>query len=175
MPQHSPEDLPFGLTAENLEAPGGLHLHSRWLSLIVPGAILLLALSGFLGRDAVLRATGGGTSLTFRTPVIIRSGDLFEMELEIVRQAGFDSLVVGIDASLLRDLTINSFYPGAEDSSEDGELLYGFGPIEPGQLFLLKIDGQVNPNLLGSNEGEIRVYDRDRMLVELPVTIKVRP
>lgn len=175
MPQHSPEDLPFGLTAEHLEAPGGFHLHSRWLSLLIPGAILLLALSGYLGREGTLRATGGGVSLALHTPVVIRNGELFEMQLEILSQAGIDSLVVGIDASLWRDMTINSFYPGAEDGSQDGELRFGFGAVEAGHVFLLKIDGQVNPDLFGSNEGAVRIYDTGRLLVELPVTIKVRP
>ena len=42
-----------------------------------------------------------------------------------------------------------------EESGEDGEFRFAFGPIRAGTTFDLKVDAQVNPDIVGGNEGAL--------------------
>jgi hypothetical protein len=124
----------------------------------------------------VRSATGGGAELRWEAPDVIRNGEFFEMRLIVTSADRIGDLGVGIPTALWEDITINTMFPAAtEEVSEDGELRFTFGPLEPGVEFHLKVDAQINPDIVGSNEGTLRLYDGEEALVELPVRLEVRP
>jgi hypothetical protein len=66
--------------------------------------------------------------------------------------------------------------PAASDEvSEDGEVRFTFAELAAGTEFLLKIDLQVNPDIILGNDGAITVYDGDERLTSADLTITVLP
>jgi hypothetical protein len=66
--------------------------------------------------------------------------------------------------------------PAATDErSTDGAFRFSFGEIEPGTPFLLKVDLQINPDIVGANHGRVTVYDGEDPLVETQISITVLP
>ena len=66
--------------------------------------------------------------------------------------------------------------PGAADeASANGEFRFTFAELEPGTPFLLKVDLQVNPDIVAGNDGAVTVYDGDEPMATTDVTITVLP
>ena len=98
------------------------------------------------------------------------------MRITVLGSQAIDRLVVGVDSGLWEDMTINTLIPGpVEEVSQDGEFRFEFGPLPAGQSLLIKIDAQINPDVLGGNEGAVTAYDGDRQLVDMPVRMEVLP
>ena len=57
----------------------------------------------------------------------------------------------------------------------DGEFRFEFAPLEAGSSLLVKIDGQINPDILGGNAGTVTFYDGQEALVTLPIRMEVLP
>ena len=137
---------------------------------------MAFALTGLAGVEETLTDESETASLTWHSPARIRNGEFFEMRLSVDAHERIDELGVGIEAGLWEDFTINTFFPAAtEETSEDGELRFTFGPLETGTSFLLKVDAQINPDMLWRNEGAVTVYDGDRPIGRVPVVIEVLP
>jgi hypothetical protein len=148
------------------------------LALVLLTALLVAALLGVFGGGKspwqVVRSPHG--DLAVKTPVILRSGLFFEQVVRIEARRPVADLVVAIDAALMRDMTINTMIPApSEEQFEDGSFRFSFGPLAPGEFFQFKLDGQVNPSLVGGNAGAIAWYDGDRRIASLPLDIKVFP
>jgi hypothetical protein len=176
MSNTSPHAYPDGIATEHVEEIAGWRRHASPLSLLVFGAVVLLALTGFLGHERDWEASSDGTTLQVHQPEIIRNGEFLELRISVDSDGGIGALGIGIDQSLWEDLTINTMIPAAtEESSEDGAFRFTFGELEPGTSFLLKIDAQINPDFLGSNDGTITIYDGDEALVSTTVSMQVLP
>lgn len=170
------EDWPDGLVEEHHRAASGWRRHASPLALVLLGILLAGAMSGLAGAESTVRAETSVAAVSWHAPYRIRNGEFFEMRLHVDARERIDELVVGVDAALWEDFTINTFFPAAaEETSEDGELLFTFGPVPPGQRFLMKVDAQINPDMLWRNEGTVTVYDGETPIVELPVQIEVLP
>ena len=62
--------------------------------------------------------------------------------------------MIGVEESLWEDMTVNTMIPGAADeASANGEFRFTFAELEPGTPFLLKVDLQVNPDIVAGNDG----------------------
>jgi hypothetical protein len=73
-------------------------------------------------------------------------------------------------------MTINTLIPAAsEEASERGEFRFTFGALEAGTEFLMKVDAQVNPDIVGGNEGTVTVYDGEDVLAEVEIRMTVLP
>lgn len=71
---------------------------------------------------------------------------------------------------------MNTMLPSPSDEeSSDGEFRFTFAPMDAGTELLLKVDLQVNPDILGGNEGTVTVYDADERIVEAEIEIGVLP
>jgi hypothetical protein len=167
---------PDGIQDEHVEITGRLGRRANPIGVVLLGLVLLAALLGVAGHEVTRSATGGGAELRWEAPEVIRNGEFFEMRLMVMSAGGIGDLGVGIPTALWEDITINTMFPAAsEETSAGGELLFSFGAVEPGVEFQLKVDAQINPDIIGSNEGVLRVYDGEDQLVELPVRLEVRP
>lgn len=168
--------FPDGIDDRHIRPVAGWRRHASPLSLAVFGAVVVLALTGLLGHERQWEAQGGSTTLTVQMPELIRNGEFFEMRIRIESGAPIGELVVGIDQAIWEDMTVNTLLPAASDeSSENGEYRFTFAELEAGTLFLLKVDLQVNPDILGGNDGVVTVYDGEEELARVAVGIGVLP
>ena len=167
---------PDGIDERHVRPLAGWRRHASPLSLAVFGAVVALALSGLLGHERQWEAQGRSTSLTVHMPEIIRNGEFFEMRVAIESGEAIGELAVGIDQALWEDMTVNTLIPAATDeTSEDGEFRFTFAELAAGTPFLLKVDLQVNPDILGGNQGVVTVYDGEDELTRVGVQITVLP
>ncbi|MCA1588422.1 MAG: hypothetical protein LC744_07165 [Chloroflexi bacterium] len=170
------ERWPDGLSASHQRAATGWRRHTRPMALLMLAVVMAGALAGLAGVEETLTEESGVATVTWHAPARIRNGEFFEMRLQVAAHEQIEELVVGVDASLWEDFTINTFFPAAtEEASEEGELRFTFGPLEPGGSFLMKVDAQINPDMLWRNEGTVTVYDGERAIAELPIVMEVLP
>jgi hypothetical protein len=169
-------DFPDGVSDDHVRPIEGWRRRASPLSLVVFGVIVALALSGWLGRERTWSAEGDGTSLEVHAPEIIRNGEFLEMRVRLVSDEPIGELVIGIDEALWEDVTVNTMIPAAsEESSEDGEVRFTFAELPAGTAFQFKVDMQINPDIVGGNDGTLTVYDGEAELVATDLSIAVLP
>jgi hypothetical protein len=167
---------PDGIGDEHSRPLAGWRRHASPLSLVAFGIIVALALGGVFGHERSWRADANGAALQVHASETIRNGEFFEMRIEVEPSEPIGELVIGVDQALWEDMTVNTMIPAAaEETSADGEFRFILGGLEPETPFLLKVDLQVNPDIVGINRGAITVYDADDPLVATDVTITVLP
>lgn len=167
---------PDGIEERNIRPDAGGRGRASPVGLIVFGAVVALALVGVLGHERTWAATGGGVDLEVHAPEIIRNGEFFELRVRVTADDAVDELVIGVDESLWEDVTVNTMIPAAADeASADGEVRFTFAELPAGTQFLLKVDLQVNPDIIAGNDGTITVYDGDERLTSADLAITVLP
>ena len=168
--------FPDGIDDDHVAPIEGWRRHASPLALVVFGAVVLLALSGVLGHERDWRAEMEGTSLTVHAPETIRNGEFFEMRITVEASEPIEELGVGVATSLWEDMTVNTMIPSAtEEAGTDGEYRFTFDRLDGGSAFDLKVDLQVNPDIVGGNEGDITVYDGDDAIAQVAIAIAVLP
>jgi hypothetical protein len=172
----STSPYPDGIAARNVRERAAWRRHASPLSLLVFAGVVGLALTGVLGHERDWSADASGTSLEIHMPETIRNGEFLEMRISVESSDGIGLLVIGIDHAVWEDVTVNTMIPAAtEETSGDGEFRFSFGRLEPGTPFLLKVDAQINPDIVGGNAGTITLYDGDEPLVEQEIEMAVLP
>ena len=172
----SKERPPDGISAEHIEPLTGWPRHASPLSILVFGGVIVLGMTGLLGRERDWRAEANGVVLGVHSPEIIRNGEFFEIRVDVESSEPLSELVIGIDASLWEDITVNTMIPAAADeASADGEVRLTFAELAPGTAFLLKVDMQINPDIVLGNAGTLTVYDGETQLVATDLSITVLP
>ncbi|MGV3456634.1 hypothetical protein [Sphingomonas sp.] len=150
----------------------------RWLALILLSALMIAALLGVFGggKARPLTTTTHAATLEVRTPRVVRNGVFFETLVRVTARAPIEKAVIAVDATLWRDMTINTMIPApSEESVKDGGFRFDYGPLKPGETLDIKIDGQINPPLFAGTEGKIAVLDGERPLAAIPLHITVLP
>jgi len=167
---------PDGIDERHIQPVTGWQRHASPLSLAVFGVVVVLAITGLLGHEREWTAETAGTGLRVHMPELIRNGEFFEMRIGVESDEPIAELVVGIQQAIWEDMTINTLIPAATDeASEDGEFRFTFAELAAGTPFLLKVDAQVNPDILGGNGGVVTVYDGLEPLTEVRLDIGVLP
>lgn len=167
---------PDGIGEANLRPLAGWRRHASPLGLLIFGAVVLTGLSGLLGHERDWTARANGTELTVHAPEVIRNGEFFEMRVRVAADEPIEELSIGVEHDLWTDMTVNTLLPAAsEEESGDGEFRFTFARVEAGTEFLLKVDLQVNPDIVGGNAGRVSVFDRDEELVSTEIAITVLP
>lgn len=168
--------VPDGIGDEHVRPIEGWRRHASPLSLAVFGVVVALALSGWLGRERTWSAESEGVVLEVHTSEIVRNGEFIEMRVRVTADAPIGELVIGIDEALWEDITVNTMIPAAADeASADGEVRLTFADLAAGTAFLLKVDMQINPDIVLGNAGTLTVYDGEARLVATDVSITVLP
>lgn len=166
------------LNAITSEAAPRARLPRGTAALLVLGAIIVAAMMGVLGGTPspwLVSETSAGR-LAIKTPVTLRSGLFFEQRIRVAPRQNIADLVLRIEEPLLRDMTINTMMPAAsEEEFKKGEFVFHFGPHKAGEVFEMKIDGQINPPLTQGVRGKIAWFDGERRLGERMIHIKVLP
>jgi hypothetical protein len=168
--------FPDGIRSEHATPRGGWRRHASPLALAAFGAVIVLGLTGLLGHERDWRSEADGVSLAVHAPEITRNGEFLEMRITVEAATAIDDLAIGVDKALWEDMTVNTLIPAAtEETGIDDEFRFAFGPIEAGSTFDLKVDLQVNPDIVGGNEGPLTVYDGDRPITAVDIAITVLP
>jgi hypothetical protein len=167
---------PEGIVDDHARPVAGWRRHASPASAVIFGAVVVLGLFGVLGHEREWEASSGGASLTVHMPEVIRNGEFLEMRITVAAEEPIHELVIGIDQGLWEDLTINTMIPAATDeTSENGEFRFTFAQLAANTQFLFKVDAQINPDILGGNEGMVTAYDGDVALVETRIEYGVLP
>ncbi|KTW00046.1 hypothetical protein [Sphingomonas sanguinis] len=178
MAQLGNTDLPDGIDKSHLAPVRGLRAHASLLAFIVLGATMAVAATGLLGGAPapVTSVSAPAASLELKVARPLRSGLFFETHIRVTARRAIAKPVIGVDASLWRDLTINSQVPApANESFKDGQYRFEYGPLEAGETLEVKIDGQTNPPLIGRVAGNVTLLDDDTPLTKAHVSIPVLP
>ncbi len=171
-----PPAAPDGIGEEHARPLEGWRYHASPLALVVLGGVIALGFAGLLGREAVLRAEANGVTLAVHSSEIIRNGEFFEMRISVESEVPLSELVIGVEEGLWEDMTVNTMIPAAaEEESVDGEFRFGFAELDANQTFLLKVDLQVNPDIVAGNDGAVTVYDGEEPMATSDVSITVLP
>jgi hypothetical protein len=167
--------LPDGVSAAHLAQPSGQH--ASLLPLMLLGAILATGLSGYLGGTRRhFTDAGPAVTLTVETPAVSRTGDVLETVVDVLARQDVAELVIGIDAALWRNVTVNATLPEAGDEEYvDGQYRFTFGQLGTSESFRFQIAQQINPGLFGTNRGRVSVFDGTRRLAQLDVALRVLP
>ena len=167
---------PDGIGEEHARPLKGWRQNASPVSLVIFGAVMVLGLTGLLGREAEWLAETNGVRLDVHTSEIIRNGEFFEMRVTVESEQPLSELVIGVDEGLWEDMTVNTMIPGATDeASADGEFRFTFAELEAKTPFLLKVDLQVNPDIVAGNDGAVTVYDGEEPMATTDVSITVLP
>jgi hypothetical protein len=167
---------PDGIGEEHERPLEGWRRHASPFGLAVFGAVVALALTGILGHERDWSADANGVGLQVHAPETTRSGEFMEMRIRVTPAGPIGELVIGVEGSLWEDLTVNTMIPAAtEEESANGEFRFVFAPLAPDTAFDLKVDLQVNPDIVGGNDGLVTVYDGERALVGTRISITVLP
>jgi hypothetical protein len=167
-------DLPDGVEQRHV-APMARH-HALPVGLVVLSLAMAAGLVGLAGREETLRAVAAGVRLDWHGPAVIRSGEFLEMRITVDTRDRIDRPVLEVAATLWEDFTINTLIPApVEEGSLDGAFRFEFAEMPAGSRLLIKVDAQINPDILGGNAGMVTLYDGEQALVSLPVEIEVLP
>jgi hypothetical protein len=170
--RHSPD----GIREEHVAPRTGWRRHASPLSLVVFGTVIMLALTGMLGHERDWRAQADGVSLAVHGPETTRNGEFFEIRVTVETDTRIDDLTIGVAKTLWEDMTVNTMIPAAtEETGTDEEFRFTFGPLEAGARFDFKIDLQVNPDIVGGNQGSLTIYDGERRITSVDIGIMVLP
>jgi hypothetical protein len=171
-----PQPPPEGIGDDHQRPYGGWRRHASPLSIVVFGAVVVLALTGALGHERDWHASRGGVELHVHAPAVIRNGEFLEMRFRVIGDERIEELVIGVEPALWEDLTVNTMIPApTEEASEDGEFRFTFSALEPDTEFLWKVDLQVNPDVVLGNRGGVTVYDGEEPLVATELAVEVLP
>jgi len=169
--------IPDGLTVADLKPRrAGLFLGLVPITAFV--ALVGLAFTGLFGGGHARwqQAEGQGARIAVRMPATMRNGIYFEMRIDVTARRDIDELVIEVPERLWRDMTINAQVPQArEEKFRDGAFRFQYGKLKAGETMTVKVDGQVNPPLVGRSVGAIRALDGDAVLAALPLSIEVLP
>ena len=167
---------PDGLGADNIRPMGRWRRHASPLGLVVFAAVVLLAFLGFLGHERTWTAEGSRAQLEIHAPEVIRNGEFFEIRIRVRADEPLSELVIGVEDSVWEDITVNTAIPAAtEEENVDGETRFTFAELAAGSQMLFKVDAQINPDILGGNDGRVTVYDGETEVVGVDISIMVLP
>lgn len=140
--------------------------------------IALAALSGFFGqRPERSTAAGDGTTVTLEAPYRLRSGLIFAARLDIVAgRRGIAEPRIELSRGWLDHVTNNSLRPEpTSQTSPNGRLRLAYPSVDPRETLTLWTQWQVNPTTAGRVDGDVSVYDGDRLLANVDRTITIFP
>ncbi|MDF2495397.1 hypothetical protein [Sphingomonas sp.] len=178
MAESGEEAFPDGIDAGHAKPLGGLRAHASPLAFIILGGFVATAMTGALGGAPapVTSISAPAALLEVKLARPLRSGLFFETHIRVIARQNLAKPVIGIDATLWRDLTINSQIPAAANESfEDGQYRFEYPPLKAGDTLDIKIDGQTNPPLVGRITGSITLLDGQVLLSSTRVSVPVLP
>lgn len=169
---------------DGLTGPAHQDLEGRAIEVlarrVVLGLLVVFLIAGLFSlfgqRSATVTASGGGATLTVRSPDALRGGLVYQTKITAQGAAAIDAPKLVLSPGFLDGLTINTLEPSpAEEKTVDGHLVLTFPPVEAGDLLTVWIDGQVNPTTVGRRVHEVTLRDGENPLVSARLDVEVYP
>lgn len=160
----------------DLEGPG-YGLTGRRISMAVVGILLVLGLLNVFGqRPHGTHVSSPAADLELYAPTHLRSGVLFEARFTIRAHRDLQHAQLELSPGWSEGMQMNTIEPApANQTSSDGNLLFGLGSIKKGQLFRLFMQFQINPTNVGHRSADVTLLDGTTTLLTVKRTITVWP
>jgi hypothetical protein len=170
---------PEGITlARNRDLRGKLAspMYRRALLCCV-AALPVLALLGVFGqKPSTSHVDSQGVDLSVTAPTRLRSGLIFQVQVEVIAHRPVKQLEVVFDRGWWDSMSVNSIVPEpSEESSEDGQVVLSFGQLSAGGRVVFWIYFQANPTNVGKRREDVEVRDGSTPLAHVHRSMTIFP
>jgi hypothetical protein len=161
---------------DHLDRSANVDLHGRnvepWVrrgGLFVLLVICALGLANVFGQHThVLSVDSSRAKLSVETPAAARGGLIYQSIFTIEAHESLSEPTLHLEPGWFDGLTINTVEPDAVEWGQlEGRNTLGLPPLEPGERFVLRLQYQVNPTVLGRRSQDVVLMDGDTQLVRL--------
>jgi hypothetical protein len=149
----------------------------RRVGLALVGAVLLLGLLNVFGqRPATTRATAPAADLQLYAPSRVRSGLIFEARLIVNARRELKKARILLAPGWIEGITMNSAVPSPlGEASDDGRVSFELGHIPAGRRYVLFLQLQVNPTVLGRRAQDVELVDGAQRIARIERTFTIFP
>ena len=151
----------------------------RWrrAMVVLLAAFVVAGLLNVFGqRPCDTTVAANGVSLDLHAPSALRSGLLYEASFTIHTSRAIEHPALVLSQGWAITQQINTLEPSpVTQSSRNGQIALGFGPLRAGTTYTLFGEFQVNPTSVGWWPGDVSLYDGGKLLLHIDRTIVVFP
>jgi hypothetical protein len=167
---------PIASLPDYLDRSAHLDLHGRnvepWFrraGLLVLLGVCALGLANVFGQHThVLSVDSPEAKLTVETPGAARGGLIYQSIFRIEAHEKLPEPTLRLDPGWFDGLTINTVEPDAVEWGQlDRRNTLGLPPLERGDEFVLRLQYQVNPTVVGRRSQDVVLMDAGTELVRL--------
>lgn len=140
-------------------------------------AFVLTGLSGVFGQPQHTRVTDGPIAqVKVRTPQALRGGLYWPAEIRVEAHRRITAPVIVLGSGFIRGMQLNSIEPApASEASRGGRLAFTYPTMAPGDVLVVRMQLQVNPTTVGTQDLGVRIEGADTKPISLPATARVLP
>jgi hypothetical protein len=175
-PASAPNQAQVPALPDYLDRSAHVDLHDRnvepWFrraGLLVLLGICALGLANVFGQHThVLSVDSPAARLTVETPGAARGGLIYQSIFTVEAHEDLSEPTIHLEPGWFDGLTINTVQPDAvEWGQHEGRNTLKLPPIESGEKFVLRLQYQVNPTVLGRRSQDVVLMDGDTELARL--------
>jgi hypothetical protein len=171
--------LPDTLTRkENVEPTAGrFEKWARRAGLLLVLAVAALGLANVFGqRASTATATSPEAELEVRAPAALRGGVIAEARFTIRARTTITHANLLLDQGWFDAMTLNSTEPDPVGwSQENGRPVIELGTIRAGELYVQRLQYQINPTAVGRRHQDVALRDGERPIAAVRRSILVYP
>ena len=159
-----------------LERNAHVDLHGRniepWfrrVGMFLLATLCVLGLANLFGQHTHVRSVDSAAAkLTVETPGAARGGLIYQTIFRVDAHEDLSKPTLVLDPGWFDGLTINTVEPDAVSwGQKEGRNTIELGPIRAGEHFVLRLQYQVNPTVLGHRAQNVVLADGDAPLLTL--------
>jgi hypothetical protein len=141
----------------------------RRVGLVLLAALCLLGLANLFGQHTHVRSVDSAAAkLTVETPGAARGGLIYQTIFRVDAHEDLSKPTLVLDPGWFDGLTINTVQPDAVTwGQKDGHNTIELAPLRAGEHFVLRLQYQVNPTVLGHRAQNVVLADGDAPLLAL--------
>lgn len=153
------------------------HPWGRRVLLTAMLAFVLVGLSGQFGQVQHTRTADGPVAkVAVRTPGALRGGLYWPAEIRVEAHRRITAPVVVLGSGFIRGMQLNSIEPApVSEASRGGRLAFSYPTMDPGDVLVVRMQLQVNPTTVGTQDLGVRIEGADTKPISLPATARVMP
>jgi hypothetical protein len=140
-------------------------------------AVPVLALLDVFGQGAIVDgASAPIASMSVNSPAHVRGGLIFTTQITVRTHAAIHDMQLSFDRGWFQGMTFNGVAPQpSNESSEDGRVVYDYGPVPAGSTYRIWVSWQTNPTNVGRHPQDVTLADGQQTLLTVRRTITVFP
>jgi hypothetical protein len=154
--------------------------HEVWVrrGLLVLLAVIpvLAAVNVFGQRASTSSAALQEAELSVHAPGAVRPGLIYQAVFIVSARSELKDAALVLHSDWADGMTVNSIVPNpVSETSQNGSLRLGLGPLQAGQTYKLFVYYQVNPTTIGRRSQDVELVDGDQRLGSVHRTMTVFP